>query len=297
LERHYGLRQLYLKFEGGNPTGTQKDRIAFAQVNDALRRGFDRVVVASCGNYGAAVALASARAGVACEVVLPRTYKAPREAEIRKLGATVVRLGEDYEEAVVLARARAAEREAYDANPGGPNVVVQLNAYGQIAWEIFYDLADAPRAVAVSVSNGSTLAGIWRGFERLERRGRTSRKPWMVAGSTFRKNPIVAAFRRGLHDVPDLRPDAVRETAVNEPLVNWHAEDGELALHAIYASSGWAGDVTDKRMKELAREIREMQGLDVQPASTAGLAALLERHAEAPLPPDRYVAVLTGRAG
>jgi threonine synthase len=297
LERRYGLSQLYLKFEGGNPTGTQKDRIAFAQVGDALRRGFDRVVVASCGNYGAAIALACQHAGLACEVVLPATYKAPREGEIRSLGAEVVRLGADYEASVVLARRRAAESDAYDANPGGENVIVQLNAYGQIATELYDELRDAPRAVAISVSNGTTLAGIWRGFERLERRGRVSRRPWMIAGSTFRKNPIIAAWKAGRSDCPDLEPSSARETAVNEPLVNWHAEDGEQTIAALRASGGFAGDVTDRQMRTLAREVRTLQGLDVQPASTAGLAALLQRHAAEPLPPDRYVAVLTGRNG
>ena len=52
IEREVGLRQIYLKFEGGNPTGTQKDRIAFAQAMDALRRGYDTISVATCGNYG-----------------------------------------------------------------------------------------------------------------------------------------------------------------------------------------------------------------------------------------------------
>lgn len=56
IERETGLRQLYLKFEGGNPTGTQKDRIAFSQTKDALRRGFDAITLATCGNYGVAVA-------------------------------------------------------------------------------------------------------------------------------------------------------------------------------------------------------------------------------------------------
>src|SRR5664279_1632168 len=50
MEREIGLRQIYLKFEGGNPTGTQKDRIAFAQCMDALRRGFDTITLATCGN-------------------------------------------------------------------------------------------------------------------------------------------------------------------------------------------------------------------------------------------------------
>ena len=58
IEREVGLRQIFLKFEGGNPSGTQKDRIAFAQVHDALRRGYDTITLATCGNYGSAVSFA-----------------------------------------------------------------------------------------------------------------------------------------------------------------------------------------------------------------------------------------------
>ena len=71
IEREIGLRQVYLKFEGGNPTGTQKDRIAFAQALDALRRGYDEITVASCGNYGTAVALAASLAGLRCLIYIP----------------------------------------------------------------------------------------------------------------------------------------------------------------------------------------------------------------------------------
>ena len=59
IEREVDFRQIYLKFEGGNPTGTQKDRIAFAQAMDAMRRGFDSITAATCGNYGVAVAMAA----------------------------------------------------------------------------------------------------------------------------------------------------------------------------------------------------------------------------------------------
>lgn len=297
LERVYGLRMLYLKFEGGNPTGTQKDRIAFAQVADALRRGFEGVCVATCGNYGVAVALACAYAGVRCEIVIPAGYHTRRIKEMEQLGACVVRDGHDYEEAVERSRQRAAARELYDANPGGDNAILQLKAYGEIAYEIYDLLRDAPMAVAVPASNGSTLAGVHRGFASVYRRGRTSRIPMMVAGSAWRKNPIVAAFRSGAASCEDLVPGTIKETVVNEPLINWHAIDGDHALDAIRASGGWAGDASDKRMKQLAKEVRETQGLDVLPASTAGLAALLDRHARDPLPPDRYVAVLTGRNG
>ena len=71
VEREMGFRQIYLKFEGGNPTGTQKDRIAFAQVMDAMRRGFDAITVATCGNYGVALALAASMAGLKCLIYIP----------------------------------------------------------------------------------------------------------------------------------------------------------------------------------------------------------------------------------
>jgi threonine synthase len=67
-ERETGVSQIFLKFEGGNPTGTQKDRIAFAQCMDALRRGYEGITLATCGNYGAACALAARSAGLQCVI-------------------------------------------------------------------------------------------------------------------------------------------------------------------------------------------------------------------------------------
>jgi threonine synthase len=84
---------------------------------------------------------------------------------------------------------------------------------------------------------------------------------------------------------------------VNEPLVNWHSSEGDLALSAIRETGGWAADASDRAMRQHARLIREKEGLSVLPASTAGLAVLLDRHRAEPLPGDRYVAVLTGRRG
>ena len=196
IEREVGLRQIYLKFEGDNPSGTQKDRIAFAQVMDALRRGFDAITVATCGNYGVAVAFAASLAGLRCFVYVPERYRTRRIQEIEHHGAKVLRVPGDYETVVEISRERADEDDVYDANPGGANTALQLRAYGEIAYEIYDELRDAPAAVAVPVSNGTTLAGIHKGFVSLYRRGKTSRIPKMVAGSSFGKNPIVQAYLR-----------------------------------------------------------------------------------------------------
>ena len=295
IERHVGLRQIFLKFEGGNPTGTQKDRIAFAQAMDALRRGYDTVTVATCGNYGAAVSLAASLAGLRCLVFIPADYHTKRIDEMREFGAEIVRTPGDYEAAVVASQQRALSDDLYDANPGGANVALQLRAYGEIAYEIYDELRDAPAAVAVPVSNGTTLAGIYRGFLSLYRRGKTSRLPKIIAGSSFRKNPIVQAFLKGSPHCEDLPPDRIRQTEVNEPLINWHSIDGDHALEAVYKTNGQASYVTDKNLRLYARLLREQEGLSVLPASSAGLLALIERHRNEPLAGDRYVAVLTGR--
>lgn len=295
IEREIGLRQIYLKFEGGNPTGTQKDRIAFAQALDALRRGYDEITVASCGNYGTAVALAASLAGLRCLIYIPAGYYAHRVKEIARFGAEIIRVPGDYEEAVKVSRIEAEKEGYYDANPGGLNTNLQLKAYGEIAYEIYDELRDAPAAVAVPVSNGSTLAGIYKGFVSLYNRGKTSRIPRFIAGSSYGMNPIIHSFVKNSPKCIDLKPERIRNTSVNEPLINWRSIDGDYALSVIRQTRGWASFTTDKILLDYARLIREKEGLSVLPASTAGLVALVDRHRKEPFPGDRYVVVLTGR--
>lgn len=294
-EREFVLRQIYLKFEGSNPTGTQKDRIAFAQCMDALRRGFDTITLATCGNYGVACALAASLAGIKCKVFIPENYHTKRVDEIINYGAETVREGKDYETSVEISKESAKTNEWYDANPGGDNLLIQLKAYGEIAYEIYDELRDAPSVIAAPVSNGTLLAGIYKGFLSLYRRGKTSKIPKIVAGSSFRKNPVVQAYLLNKETCEDLNPSNIKESIINEPLINWHSIDGDFALDAIRKTNGWAGEATDKDLTQFAKLIRDNEGMNVLPASTAGLIALLDYHKKNTLPNDRYVAIITGR--
>jgi threonine synthase len=295
IEREVGLRQIYLKFEGGNPTGTQKDRIAFAQVLDAMRRGFDSITMATCGNYGVAMAFAASLSGLKCIIYIPESYHTKRAQEMIDYGAEIVRIRGDYERAVQTSRERAESDEIYDANPGGANTALQLKTYGEISYEIYDELRDAPAAVAIPVSNGTTLAGVYKGFLSLYRRGKTSRIPHMIAGSSFGKNPIIHAFLKKTLHCHDLEPEKIKETAVNEPLINWQSIDGDYALQAVRETVGWASYASDKNMMFFSRFIREREGLSVLPASTAGLISMLDKHRKESFPNDRFVVILTGR--
>ena len=211
------------------------------------------------------------------------------------LNAEIVRVPGDYERAVETSKEQAIINEQYDANPGGTNSVLQLIAYEEIANEIYDELRDAPLVLAVPVSNGTTLVGLYKGFLSLSRRGKTSRIPRIVAASSYGKNPIVQAFLHNSETCEDLKPEKIHETKINEPLINWHSIDGDLALEAIRQTRGWASDATDKSMLSFSRMIRDKEGMNVLPASTAGLIALIDRHRRDPLPNDRYVVVLTGK--
>ncbi len=98
-----------------------------------------------------------------------------------------------------------------------------------------------------------------------------------------------------MEECVDLKPEKIKETKINEPLINWHSFDGDEALYAIRQSGGNAFNISDDKMIKQSKSLRDKEGLHVLPASTAGLVALLEMHAREEFEPDRYVAILTGK--
>lgn len=295
LERELNIRQLFVKYEGENPTGTQKDRIAFAQVQDAFRRNYSTISLATCGNYGVAVAYAAFLAGLDCKIYIPDTYHTERISEMLSFNAEIIRLPGTYEDTVSQSSILAMENEWYDANPGGVNTPLQIAAYAQIAVEIYDQLRDAPKYIAAPVSNGTLLAGIYRGFVGLYKRGRTSRIPKFIAGSAAFKNPIISSFKAGLDTCSDIDPKLLKETVINEPLINWHSFDGNEALYALNQSGGEAHHISDRKMREMSTFLHKKEGYRILPASTAGLIALLEVHEKRELINDRFVAIITGK--
>lgn len=295
LERELNIRQLYIKYEGENPTGTQKDRIAFAQVHDAFRRNYSIISLATCGNYGVAVAYAAFLAGIKCKIFIPETYHTERIKEMEKFDAEIIRLPGTYEDTVTASSILASQNKWYDANPGGANTPLQIAAYAEIANEIYDQLRDAPKYIASPVSNGTLLAGVYRGFVSLYKRGKTSRIPIFIAGSAAYKNPIITSFKAGLDTCKDIDPKLIKETAINEPLINWHSFDGDEALYAIKKSGGEAHHISDKKMKSMSNFLHKKEGYRILPASTSGLISLLEMHEKNELINDRYVVILTGK--
>jgi threonine synthase len=275
LEQLLEFGNIYLKFEGGNPTGTMKDRAAYSCLKMAKEKGFGELAIASCGNFGASFVHVSRIFGITTHVYIPEKYHTPRIAEMEKKGGVIHRAPGTYEEVVEFSGAEANRRGWYNANPGTPeNRAASIEAYATIAYEIVERMGRAPDVVAVPTGNGTTLAGINHGFQNLRKAGKTDKKTAIIAASTSGGNPIVSNFLTGKRKIEDLRLEEITETSHNEPLVSWISLDGQEALDALWESGGWATQVTDGELLRYSEIVEREEGLSVLPASCASLAAL-----------------------
>jgi len=275
IEPLLGHSRIFLKFEGGNLSGTHKDRAALACLRIAKKMGYDSLAIATCGNFGAAFSHLAKGFGVETHVYIPAGYHSERIDEIASLGSVIHRVKGTYEDAVSVSGVEAKDHGWFNANPGEEiNTEAAVEGYANIAYEIFRDLGRVPDAVAVPVGNGTTLAGVYHGFKALSDKGKADSIPRMIAASTSLGNPVVRSFLRGQRAIQDLSPLEIKETPVNEPLVNWHSFDGQLALDALCGSGGWAVGVSDGRMNEFSRLMAREEGLLTLPASASALAAV-----------------------
>ncbi|MFM1847850.1 MAG: hypothetical protein RL417_1324, partial [Pseudomonadota bacterium] len=204
------------------------------------------------------------------------------------------RYSENYEGCVRYSIALARACGWYDANPGGAHVDGHLRAYSSIADELVAKLGVAPAVVAFPVSNGTTIAGVHAGFQRLRSEGHIAQLPRLVAGSTLNMNPIIQSFQAGDWQYRELDPLSILETEVNEPLINSHSFEGGEALAALRESKGWAAYVTDDELVGAAADLETACGLRYIPASLAGVVALRKLFREVmDLPKGPMVSILT----
>ncbi|MCL5785506.1 MAG: pyridoxal-phosphate dependent enzyme [Candidatus Thermoplasmatota archaeon] len=294
VELSLRLRKFFVKFEGANPTGTQKDRISAKHISNAIENGYNTVSLGSCGNYGASIAHYARLFGLKTVVGVPSVYAGDRNDEIRAMGGTVIGIDGTYERSLEIVGDMARDNNWYDCSPGSVNSGIDLEGYGTIADEIIAQLGHSPEIVAVPVGNGTTLSGIYKGFNRAYQSGRIDGIPRIVAASTPGGNPIVESWKNGYRTIRSLDPDQLVETRNNEPLISYRSTDGQGALSAIYQSHGFAEYVTDDEMLYYARLIEEAEGISTLPASASALVAasrVLVRMGEE----MECVVVLTGR--
>ncbi len=253
---------VYLKFEGLNPTGSFKDRGMTLAISKAVEEGAKAVVCASTGNTSASAAAYAARAGLTCAVLIPEGYIAlGKLAQALIHGAKVMQIRGNFDVALDIVR---------DLGQRAPVTVVNsINPYridGQMtgAFEVVDVLGDAPHVHCIPVGNAGNITAYWKGYRRYQDAGRTTRLPMMLGFQAAGAAPLVDG-----HDIenPETVATAIR---IGKPA------SGYGALAAAAESGGAIRAVTDDEILAAYRFLAAEESVFCEPASAASVAGLLQ---------------------
>ena len=273
--------ELFIKYEGLNPTGSFKDRGMTAAVSEALGRGATTVICASTGNTAASAAAYAARAGMKSIVLIPQgKVAAGKLAGAVAYGAQVIQIDGSFDDALTMVV------ELTDRHP--ICLVNSINPYrieGQksAAFEICDVLESAPDWLCLPVGNAGNITAYWAGFKQYDQLKSTG-LPRILGVQAAGAAPLVIG-----HPVekPETVATAIR---IGKPA------RGEQALQAAEESRGRIIAVTDSQILHMQKMLAELEGIWVEPASAAGLAGLALEIAAMEFNPagKRIVAICTG---
>lgn len=268
LEKELELSYLYLKLEQNNPTHTHKDRAASMIVKKAKESGYLGVTIGTCGNFGVSVAYFSFLHGLKSHLFIPHSYDIPRLREMQNYGAQIEFIDGTYEDAVEASATYSKISGYFDANPHKEGAKIAREGYKQIAYEIVERLGKIPLVVWMPVGNGTLLTGVHFGFVE------KNVKFTLGAVSSKGNNEITESYiQKGR---VGLKGSDLKETQVNEPLLNWLPTQLEESLQALKNSNGYAYGATDAELISASDIIKSSEGIITTPSSAAGLAGLLK---------------------
>jgi threonine synthase len=273
--------ELFLKYEGLNPTCSFKDRGMTAAMTQALARKSKLVICASTGNTSASAAAYAGRAGLRCVVLLPHGKIAlGKLAQARMYGAEIIALNGNFDDALRLVRELGARPDVEVVNSINP---VRIEGQKTAAFEICDALGRAPDFHFLPVGNAGNITAYWKGFSEYKQHGLIAALPRMCGFQAAGAAPIVAG--KPITD-PQTIATAIR---IGNP-ASWQG-----ATNAVTQSQGLIESVTDAEILVAYNMAARLEGLFAEPASTAPLAGLLRMGRQGLIPKGSLVTLtLTG---
>jgi threonine synthase len=281
--------EVYIKYEGLNPTGSFKDRGMTVALSKAVEDGARAVICASTGNTSAAAAAYAARANITCAVLLPAGKIAfGKLAQAFIYGAKVVAIEGNFDDALRLVREIGETEPIAIVNSINPH---RLQGQKTASFEIIEDLGDAPDFHLLPVGNAGNISAYWLGYTEFHQLKRATKLPKMVGFQAAGAAPI---FHGHVVEKPETIASAIR---IGNP-ASW-----EFANAALRDSGGAIDIVTDEEILRAQAWLASEEGIFVEPASAAGIAGIFKsidpaRQSERrmPLVPEgsRVVCTVTG---
>ena len=273
--------ELYVKYEGANPTGSFKDRGMVMAVTKAKEQGKKVVICASTGNTSASAAAYAARAGLKAIVVIPEGKIAlGKLSQAVMYGAEIVSIEGNFDEALEIVKEIAKNGDIELVNSVNP---FRIEGQKTGAFELVEQLdGEAPDILAIPVGNAGNITAYWKGFKEYhEKKG--SQLPQLFGFQAEGASPIV---QNKVIKNPETVATAIR---IGNP-ASW-----EKATNALKESTGIIDSVTDEEILEAYQMMTSKEGIFSEPASNASIAGLIKLKRAGRLPQSKkVVAVLTG---
>lgn len=294
LGEKLGLKNLYLKDETRNPTGSFKDRAMSVSVSMAKYFGFKRAVVASSGNAAAALAAYGAKAGIEVYAFVPDFAGYGKIAQLLFYGAKVfrVRWSEAEDPTVKMMRLLAEKYGFYPSPSFGPFNPYQIEGPKTIAMEIIEQLDwRVPDQVFVPTGAASLLTGVYNGFRDWNMVGWINKYPRMVAVQPEGNHPFVRAWMERA-EPERIKPWEKPPETIATGLEDTFPWDGDAGLRALYNTNGYGVVVSDEEILEAMKLLAGLEGLFAEPSGAAGLAGLIKALEEGRVDRDETIVVL-----
>ena len=273
--------EVWLKFEGANPTGSFKDRGMTMAISKAAEDGAKAVICASTGNTSASAAAYAVKAGMVCAVLVPQGKIAMGKlAQALVHGAVLLQVEGNFDDCLLVARQLSDTYPVALVNSVNP---VRIEGQKTASFEIVDLLGRAPDIHCLPVGNAGNITAYWRGYTEYQRDGISASSPRMWGFQAAGAAPLVIG-------APVPNPETIATAIRIGNPASW-----DNAIAARDESGGLIDSVTDDEILAAYRLLAAKEGLFCEPASAAGVAGLLKHHAAGRLDPGQVVVcTLTG---
>ena len=272
---------IYVKYEGLNPTGSFKDRGMTMAVTKAVEEGSRAIICASTGNTSAAAAAYAARAGITAFVLIPEGKIAMGKlAQAMMHGAVVIQIKGNFDDGMRLVKEVANKAPVTIVNSINP---YRLQGQKTAAFEIVEELGCAPDYHCIPVGNAGNITAHWMGYSEYYETGMVNNRPVMVGYQAAGAAP----FLRGkMVDNPETIATAIRIG---------HPQSWDKAWQVQKASNGWFDELTDNEILAAQKKLAEQEGVFCEPASAISLAGAMRDIQAGKIPEgSKIVCTLTG---
>ncbi len=267
LAQQLGLGRLFVKDDGQNPTASLKDRASAMAVAKAREAGAKVIACSSTGNAASSLAGNAAAAGLSTYIFVPSRAPKGKVAQLMTFGATVISVQGSYEETFELSKQAIDKWGWYNRNAAiNPYLsegkkTVALEIMEQLDWEV-------PDYIAISVGDGCTIAGLWKGLKDLYAIGFIDRLPRLISAQAAGCCPLNRAIET------DAPWEPMEENTLADSIAVGVPRNADKALMAIRESNGLTVNVTDQEIMAAQQLLGRTCGVFGEPAGVTGTAGV-----------------------